>query len=184
MTNQDLVLKTEREEWKDYPVNDNYLVSSYGRVLSKKRPYIAGGLLNPRFNTGGYLYHGLQINENHLVHTMVLRTFDRLENKGEQCNHIDGNKENNHISNLEWCTSKQNINHAIKTGLAFTGSRNPRAIYQCDLKGDIVTRFKSINEAARKTGICAGNISCVLRGKTFTAGGYKWKYIKRKSHDK
>lgn len=51
------------------------------------------------------------------VHRLILQSIHDIENKDLQVNHIDGNKQNNHYSNLEWCTSKENCQHAVKSGL-------------------------------------------------------------------
>lgn len=61
---------------------------------------------------------GYMVSSNKKIHRLVLETHKSIENSHlYQVNHIDGNKENNSIVNLEWCTAKENIRHAIKLGL-------------------------------------------------------------------
>jgi hypothetical protein len=76
--------------------------------------------MKPQINARGYLVIGLMINDKqrmHKIHRLVSNAFiENPENK-PQVNHIDGNKLNNCISNLEWATQKENIQHAYKNGL-------------------------------------------------------------------
>ena len=108
---------------------------------------------------------------------MLARTFiDNPENK-PQVNHIDGNKENYALDNLEWCTSKENMMHAREHGLHVSDGDKRTA--QLTMNGDIVAVFKSASEASRSTGIQRCNISSVARGNTRnkSAGGYRWIYV-------
>ena len=91
--------------------------------------------------------------------------------------HIDGDKLNFSLSNLEWVTSQENNIHARRTGLHT--SDGDKAIQQIDCFGRVVCAYKSASEASRKTGINRANICGVARGNTRakTAGGYKWKYL-------
>ena len=95
----------------DHP---NYKISNYGRVYTEYKHNI----LTPEIDKDGYL---TQILDSSLkrIHRLVAFAFydPSTPHYGDQVNHIDSNKRNNHISNLEWCTCKQNIQHAIRTGL-------------------------------------------------------------------
>jgi len=106
------------EEWRtieDFPM---YEVSNHGRVYSHNY----GGLyLKARLDQDGYLvlvlYNKGKRAYSH-IHTLVLKAFLGKRPNKLQCNHKDGNKINNHLSNLEWVTAKKNINHAWQLGLS------------------------------------------------------------------
>lgn len=114
------------------------------------------------------------------VHRLVAKTFIPNPNNLPEINHIDGDKTNNHVGNLEWVTRRENDAHARATGLH--KSDGDKAVIQ--LKDGIeIARFKSASEASRKTGIGRSAISNVCRGYVWngrhcrTAGGYGWKYV-------
>lgn len=98
----------------------NYWISENGKVISLYR----GKILNSRLNENGYLTTILSSNgydlKTHLIHRLVAQEFvPNFEDK-PQVNHINGDKTVNHYSNLEWCTSKENIIHAYVNGLALS----------------------------------------------------------------
>ena len=93
---------------KPYPHNTDYLVSRLGQVYSTKRK---GRILRPAKNSGGYfcvvLCSGGQTCLR-AIHRLVLETYRSDCPAGMECRHLDGNKENNYISNLCWGTRKEN----------------------------------------------------------------------------
>jgi hypothetical protein len=70
--------------------------------------------------TKGYVFVSLGNNRSVLLHRIIAKTFISNPNNYPEVNHIDGNKLNNDISNLEWCTAKQNTKHAIINNLRKT----------------------------------------------------------------
>lgn len=119
-----------------------YLISNYGTIKSvdkevkNKNGYrkIKGKILKPKIDKYGYYKIGLTKNKKqkfHTIHRLVAETFISNPNNYPIINHKDGNKQNNHTSNLEWCDYKQNILHAYKIGLKtgkscrHIGNKNP-----------------------------------------------------------
>lgn len=107
------------EQWKPIRETDGkYEVSNYGHVRTngKRR-----GLLTLTKQPKGYLYAMIQLSngkqKNCRVHRLVANYFLPNPDNLPCINHIDGNKENNHVSNLEWCTYQDNMQHAVRTGL-------------------------------------------------------------------
>lgn len=107
------------------------------------------------------------------IHRLICIHFIDNPNNYPIINHKDGNKLNNSIDNLEWCTYSHNLTHAIHTGL----HKCEKPVNQiCPLTNNVLATFRSITDAERKTGIERKNISAVCRGKRPAAGGYNWEY--------
>ena len=99
------------ELWKDIEGFENYQVSSWGKVRG------ANGILKPYRNKKGYLKVGLMKNgkcNKKRVNRLVAMAFIENPNNYPFVDHIDGNKENNSITNLRWVTDQQNKEHAAK----------------------------------------------------------------------
>lgn len=106
-------------------LQDWYYVSTYGRVYSR----FTDSLIAPRFIGRGYLTVTLRTRDNRpidiLVHRLVMMAFAPIQNPElYQVNHIDGNKTNNYLSNLEWVTQEENMKHAYQIGLRKPGEDN------------------------------------------------------------
>lgn len=110
------------EIWvKAYNWENIYEVSNLGRV----RRCIDGFIYKPRNMSSGYYYVGLRQRpgaktKNVSIHRLVLSSFIGYQD-GKDVNHIDGNKKNNNLNNLEWVTRSENIRHAIDIGIVGTG---------------------------------------------------------------
>lgn len=108
----------EGEVWKEVEGFSSYLISNYGRLKSKQRKIV----LKTRVKEGYYDY---RLNDSNgekrsvRIHRLVAENFIPKPNANEplQVNHIDGNKLNNRVENLEWVTARENQMHAIRTGL-------------------------------------------------------------------
>ena len=103
----------------------------------------------------------------------MAETFIPNPNNKPQVNHIDGNKQNNQLSNLEWVYEFENAEHAIRIGLDTKDSCN-KEIHQYDKDGNYIASYKSRTKAFLATGIQHSNINKVVRGERKYAGGYMW----------
>ena len=116
--------------------------------------------------------------KNFFIHRLMAETFIPNPENKPQINHIDGNKLNNSIDNLEWVTCAENAQHAIRTGLDKKDScRVP--VYQYDDNWNLIQEFTSSRDAFAATGIQDANINKVCRGERPKAGGYRWSRIKK-----
>ena len=175
-----------------------YEVSNLGQV----RSFYSGEakVLKPSIDKDGYLKVNLYKNKKlyrKLIHRLVATAFiPNLDNK-PQVNHIDGNKQNNAVSNLEWCTRIENIQHSWETGLRneetkkkmseankgkLAGEKNPKSRKViCITTGET---FNCIREAEEKYNIAHQNISKCCKGKYKSAGKHPvtnekliWEYV-------
>lgn len=106
-----------------------YSVSCFGRVRRDLQSpgTKMGKILRPRKTMGNYLVVGLSKNgrsKNFYIHQLVMGTFFGLKPIGHQINHRDGDKRNNELFNLHYCTPSENIRHAVKNGLSLIGTKN------------------------------------------------------------
>ena len=107
------------------------------------------------------------------VHRLVMMAFNPVKNMNElEVNHIDGNKKNNKLENLEWCTASENQIHAFKTGLNKPRKgeeSNFSKLTEDDVKKVFELREKGLlqKEIAEIVGCTKSNISCILRKKSW-----------------
>ena len=112
----------EQEQWRPIQeFNGEYEVSNLGRVRSMKRYYgVVGRIMPQTIQRTGYYAVTFHMNNKaycRKVHRLVIEAFKPNPDSLPCINHIDGNKLNNHIDNLEWCTYQHNMQHAVRTGL-------------------------------------------------------------------
>lgn len=145
-------------------------------ILSLMRPQFPK-ILKQVINKNGYYMVGFFTRPDRInmcIHRAMMETFVKNPNNYRDINHIDGNKLNNQLNNLEYCTSKENIQHSFKTGLhkKFTNKH----IYQFTLNGEFLNEYKSLREAAKAVNCDPANICVCLKNKTKHAMGYLWSY--------
>ena len=131
-------MSKDNEVWKDIKGYEGlYQVSNLGKIRSLRcwtgRIYLVRNkILNPSRNQKGYLQVQLCKNGKRkqcLVHRVVAEIFiPHFDEKQDIVNHIDGNKLNNIVENLEWCTQKQNVQHAIRNNLFKTHKNNLKSV--------------------------------------------------------
>ena len=176
------------EIWKDIEGYEGlYQVSNMGRVRSLDHTILSrnrfgeshftyrGRILKLGYNLSGYKRAVLAVRNSHKhvqVHRLVAEAFIPNPENKETVNHIDGNKENNCVNNLEWTTIRENINHAVKTGLH--SHKGIKVI--CVETGKV---FNTITSAAEWCGTTRDSIKYVCEGKSKSgiSNGYHWRYV-------
>ena len=160
----------DEELWREWPQDPRVMVSNKGNVVSCKR----GGWypLKVYHNNCGYqmVNAGGRHNSSQPVHRLVAETWIDNPNHHRDVNHINGDKDDNRVENLEWVTHSQNIRHAWRTGLT-KGRATPIRIPET---GEV---FESIRECARRIGGDQGAITKCLSGKRSTHLGYHFEYV-------
>lgn len=120
------------------------------------------------------------------IHRLVAETFIPNINGFPQVNHKDGNKENNNVNNLEWCTNEYNMEEAWRLGLRNSifkkGKEHHRsvAVKQYDLEGNLIKQWYCVKDIERELGFDNRNICACCRHKRPTAYGFIWKYANEK----
>lgn len=162
------------EIWKDIKEYEGlYQVSNLGRV----KRVTTGRILKGSKDRGGYLVVNLSKNNSgsmKKIHRLVAQAFiPNPENKAE-INHIDEDKTNNMLSNLDWMTRKENNNHGTRTDRMAKTRSIP--IIAINLKTNESTEFYGASECARKLWLHQPSITHVLNGRRKQTGGYTFKY--------
>jgi hypothetical protein len=164
----------ENEEWREVIVDNNkkeegYFISSLGRFKNKK------GVIMKDYKPhhSGYVFIRVNI-QKYAFHRLMAFTFLPNLEKKPFVNHIDGNKTNNSLINLEWVTCLENNVHNHKMGFIKCYTRK---VGQYDLAMNEINRFDSIKGAADFLNISATSIKSVLYKKQNTGGGFIWKYL-------
>jgi hypothetical protein len=186
------------EEWKDIKGYEGlYKVSSIGRVKSINRiTKCKNGHLRPfketmlsmHPNNHGYMSVILCKNnkaKTTMVHRLVAETFIPNHGNKSEVNHLDGNKSNNCVSNLEWCTKEENMNHSRfvlgnkPVNLSGKHARNNKPIALINAEnGKRIKIFYSRNYAAKILGYNAGYIGKAANY-GLVIGRYKFEYLKK-----
>ena len=166
--------------WKKLKENCNYEVNKNGAVRNLKTKHI----LKPAKIKNGYLTINLSQNGNgktYLLHRIVANNFINNPNNYREVNHIDGNKLNNNVDNLEWCDRSYNLKHAYDNNLKIKryGENNPasKKVKQTNLETKEIIIWDSMMDIKRKLNYSTGSISDACQGKLKTAYKSKWEYV-------
>lgn len=166
------------EIWKDIKGYEGlYQVSNLGRVKSLNYNHTKKeGILKPQLTCYGYLRINLKAKRNKIysVHRLVANAFIPKPKGKTQINHINEIKTDNNVSNLEWVTCKENINHG--TGIERRSKKRLISVIAIDLVTREKTNFESIKEASEKTKTSKAHICNCCKSKRNNAGGFKWRY--------
>ena len=150
------------EEWRDIPEYEGlYQASNLGRVRSLPRTTTSGRIIKPYNNPhNGYVYVTLSKNNRRIgkrLHRLVIGAFN-----GEselQVNHIDGDKRNNKLDNLEYCTQSENMKHAYKLGLEKKKGIPVICLDDKQVYETASSVFKDRNRADKILRVCRGELS-------------------------
>lgn len=191
------------EIWKDIKGYEGlYQVSNYGNIKNVER-YINANLknnikkvkrkskiLNP-FCSNKIKYYTITLYKNkkpknYRLHRLVAIAFIPNPNQYKEVNHKDGNKLNNNIDNLEWCSRIQNMEHAYKNGLIIRKKglimkrgkyhKSSKKVYQYNLNGELIKQWDSMSDIKRELNLSIGNISSCCNGKRKQAYNFIWKW--------
>lgn len=190
----------ENEIWKDVLGYEGYYqVSNLGNVKTMERICISGTYNSKRkieeknlkkaiHKDTKYEQVGLGNNgkiKSFYVHRLVAIAFISNPENKKEVNHINGIRNDNNLSNLEWCTRTENARHAydvlkvvkIGTMLGKFGDKHNRSkpVYQYSTDGLFIKRYGSAKEAYRETGLFDSSISNCANGKAKSCGGFIWK---------
>lgn len=190
---------------KDY--NGRYKIGNKGTIIgvsrSKDNRYNnKQWILKQYEDRNGYMYVTLQKDKKRKtikVHRLVATHFIDNPYNYPCINHIDSNRKNNDVSNLEFCTHKQNTQWALKTGrfdnmkkmnsermkksklylkgYPLANEVTKKKVAQYDKKNNLLNVYESISDASRNTGITITSISYACNNKRKTGGGFIWHFV-------
>ncbi len=166
-----IAIDLENEEWKIIKNYSNYMVSNLGRIKSIRLSKF--DFLLKQSNKDGYKVVKLK-RKTFRVHRLVALTFLPNPKNKPSVNHINGNKKNNTLSNLEWCSYSENMFHAYKIGVKKPTTK--QKVLATNLINNNIIIFDSCYEAARILGGQQSNIYNCCIGLRKTHKGYSFNF--------
>ena len=177
----------EEEIWRDIVGFEGYYqVSNLGRVKSVERTVKIGRgcyravherILKTRKDRDGYLHVQLWKDDKgkeYLVHRLVANAFLENSQNLPEVNHIDQDKTNNIVNNLEYCSSSYNCNYGTRNKKIAEKLSKP--VIGIDKITGLIVEFPSAHEASRQIGINQSSITKCCKGKKKSCGGHIWFY--------
>lgn len=190
----------ERKHYYKLELFVAYYISQDGCVFS----LFGNRFLKTSFTKTGYRVVGLSTNglgrtKTKSIHRLIAERFIPNPSNYREVDHIDGDRSNNAVSNLRWCTHKQNMSFPIaiqrkrlaakessSKGLETkrkNGSIQCKEVLECNLEGTPLHHWASVREASRMTGVPFGNISQCCIGNLKQSHGRIWKFAHRENAD-
>ncbi len=172
----------KRKTIKEFPF---FEVSTKGEIFSTARRWGSNGKkgviyrdkkLSPCDNGKGYkqcffLKDGKRKKHMRYIHRLVAQAFIPNPHNKKEVNHIDGNKSNNNITNLEWTTKQENADHSVANGLNFC-----KKVIRISPNGDRKL-YNSHTEAKLDNDLNHTAITDTTKGRQKTAGGFEWENV-------
>lgn len=162
------------EIWKDITKYEGlYQISNFGNI----RNFRTGRMLKKQRNTRGY--HKVNLSKDGKlqtisVHRLVANHFISNPYRLLEVNHINEDKFDNRVENLEWCTRSYNVNYGNRIEKQKVKVSKP--VQQFSKRGEIISSYPSIIQAGRENNLSNSCISACCRGLRHTCGGYVWQY--------
>lgn len=171
---------TKELQWKDIAGYEGlYMVSNFGDVksLPRKGTRKTEHLVSPH-RVGGYIQYELlkdHIRKGHKAHRLVANAFIPNPDNLPVVNHLDGDKNNNSVDNLEWTTASENVKHSF-----YTLRKGVTPVAQLSKTGELLKEWGSAKEASVALGIDAPTITNACKGNRPSAGGFVWQYLRER----
>jgi hypothetical protein len=156
--------------WMPLKKHQGYSVNEIGQVKSDK----TGIIMKPHISKDGYLRLKLMPHKMVYVHRLIAEAFIPNPDGKAQVNHKNGNKLDNRVENLEWCTQSENQIHSRRVLGNQVGFRS-RSVLCCESR----KVYTTIMDAAKDKNTDVSSICKCANGKRKTAGGFHWKYVEK-----
>ena len=168
-----------KEIWKDIEgFEGKYQISNMGRVKSLNFKLTGKEqIMSLKINKYGYKQILLYKDKKYktlLIHRLVAQAFIPNPNNYPIINHINEDKTDNRVDNLEWCTQQYNLNYGDRSRKASLSNSIP--VLQFSLDGEFVRKWDGATQVQNELGFNNGDISRCCRGRRKTCGGYRWRY--------
>ncbi len=160
-----MIINKSEEQWRVIDgFNGKYAISNKGRVKNINTNRILGG----KYDGAGY--KAVQLDgKNYNVHRLVALAFIPNPQNLPHINHIDEDKLNNDVKNLEWCTPSENVRHSIYKQCC--------KVKQLTKEGKLIRIWESFYQIERELGYSRQAITKVCKGKQQYSYGYHWQYL-------